>query len=204
MYTQKQKDRKTTEIRSPPDIILYKRLKGYCLRLGNLKVNIPFVCQSCGRCCSQIGFPVGEAKLKKIADYLKISLKDLRLYFEDEDEDGKTKIDYDLLSICPFLKDNLCSIYPVRPEGCRLFPFTLDFKDYGIGCEGLKRLRELEEFITEDFSDVISRSKSIEVGRVDSIATEVPQILVIKYLESNPSQVEKDLFFRLNKPQKSL
>ena len=25
------------------------------------------------------------------------------------------------LSVCPFLEDNLCKIYPVRPFGCRLF-----------------------------------------------------------------------------------
>lgn len=28
------------------------------------------------------------------------------------------------LSICPFLEDNLCRIYPVRPFGCRLFVST--------------------------------------------------------------------------------
>ena len=26
---------------------------------------------------------------------------------------------------CPFLKDNTCSIYEVRPEGCQAFPNTL-------------------------------------------------------------------------------
>jgi Fe-S-cluster containining protein len=28
------------------------------------------------------------------------------------------------LSVCPFLENNLCSIYPVRPFGCRLFVST--------------------------------------------------------------------------------
>ncbi|MFO7966911.1 MAG: YkgJ family cysteine cluster protein [Archaeoglobaceae archaeon] len=182
------------EILSPQDIILYQRIKGYYPGVGYFTLNIPFVCQNCGRCCSQIGFPIGEAILPKIGNHLNITPEDVEeRYLKTGDEDNGR-----VLAPCPFLKYNMCSIYPVRPEGCKFFPLALDFKDYGIGCEGLKRLRELEEKLIEGCSEIISRSKSVEMDRAHQIAVKVPKTIINDFLKLKISQTERELFFILN------
>lgn len=183
------------EILSPQDIVLYQRVKGYYPGLGYFTLNIPFVCNNCGRCCSQIGFPIGEALLRKIGDYLNLKPEEIEqnyLRTGDEEQGGC------VLAPCPFLRYNMCSIYPVRPEGCKFFPLALDFKDYGIGCEGLKRLRELEQNITEECSEIISRSKAVKMDKAHQIAVKAPETIINKLLEQNISQTEKELFFILN------
>lgn len=103
-----------------------------------------------------------------------------------------------MLAPCPFLKYNMCSIYPVRPEGCKFFPLALDFKDYGTGCEGLKRLRELEEKLTEECSEIISRSKSVELDKTHQVAVKVSETIINEFMKLRISRTEKELFFILN------
>ncbi len=183
------------EILSSQDTILYQRVKGYYPGVGYFTLNIPFVCQSCGRCCSQIGFPIGEAILSKIGGYLDLTPEEVEeryLRIRDDEDNGR------VLAPCPFLIYKMCSIYPVRPEGCKFFPLAHDFKDYGIGCEGLKRLRELEEKLTEDCSEIISRSKAVELEKANQIAVKVPETIINDFLKLKISQTERELFFILN------
>lgn len=107
-----------------------------------------------------------------------------------------------VLAPCPFLSYNMCSIYPVRPEGCKFFPLALNFKDYGIGCEGLKRLRELENGITEGCSEIISRSKAVELDNAHQIAAEVPDTVINDFFSLKISRAEEKLFFILNHPKR--
>ena len=82
-----------------------------------------FACQKCGRCC--VGEPgtiaVSPEESEKIATYLKLPVEefiDTYLYpFNDgfsikEDDTGQ----------CLFF-DNGCTVYAVRPQQCRSFPF---------------------------------------------------------------------------------
>ena len=72
--------------------------------------NQPNKCQKCGRCCRQAIIDdiyqvdlIREPRLKAVVE-------------EFTTEPGR----YMLLTPCPFLgKDNLCEIYPTRPDVCR-------------------------------------------------------------------------------------
>ena len=44
---------------------------------------------------------------------------------------------------CPFLRDGgdkkKCGVYPVRPNGCRVYPFETDFGRQGVDCLAAKQ-----------------------------------------------------------------
>jgi Fe-S-cluster containining protein len=107
-------------------------------------VNLPFVCTKCGVCCILDDFltagpvktkpgekPEIDSKLQAIYDYLEKLLKE-----------GEDKYDnYVLHTACPFVKDKICTIYPIRPDGCRQFPntpFGMESQD----CEALDRFKK--------------------------------------------------------------
>lgn len=79
------------------------------------------ICQSCGKCCKELFIVLEKDEIKRISKFLKIDEKQFIKKFV------KTKInnEYYLRKPCPFLKGTLCSIYPVRPEACSIFPFRI-------------------------------------------------------------------------------
>jgi Fe-S-cluster containining protein len=113
-------------------------------RNGVWSINLPFVCTKCGVCCILDDFltagpikakpgenPEIESKLQAIYDYLQKLL-----------EEGEDKYDeYVLQTPCPFVKDKICAIYTLRPDGCRQFPntpFGMESED----CEALDKFKQ--------------------------------------------------------------
>ena len=90
-------------------------------------INLPFLCTKCGVCCTMEDFltageitatpeerPEIHAKIKELFDELG------KMWEADE-----AKYDeYIMHTPCPFLVNSACSIYEIRPGGCRLFPKT--------------------------------------------------------------------------------
>jgi len=180
------------------DVLLYQRLKLNTGNKGSLTIILPFVCQNCGKCCTEIGFPIACARIKQIADYLKIPEEEVLNYFGLTEKNGRRI--YEKIKPCPFLINNLCSIYPVRTECCKIWPLMADFKDYGLGCKAMQRIRELEEIITDGESNVISRSFVINLNEISRIVVKVPEKIIEAFIASNPSEKEKELFLKLNNP----
>lgn len=114
-----------------------------------------FECTGCGACCSkEPGYVwVSEEELIIIARYLNITIDDfaqkhLRLVdgMISLKEDPKT---YD----CTFLKDNRCTIYPVRPIQCKTFPWWHEnlknpeaWKEAAKKCEGINEKAPIVPF----------------------------------------------------------
>jgi Fe-S-cluster containining protein len=111
---------------------------------GGWSINLPFLCNKCGVCCTLDDFlTAGEinAKPQKHPDVfakMKIISEELGKMWEADEE----KYDqYIQLNPCPFLVDNACSIYEIRPEGCRRFPNT-KFGMLTQDCESLNRFKK--------------------------------------------------------------
>ena len=89
-----------------------------------------FECLGCGRCCSG---PAGGYiwvtgdEIRLLAEYLKMTTEQLRSRFLRRAGFRLTIIEDSQTRDCIFLKQNedgkRCSIYPVRPGQCRLWPF---------------------------------------------------------------------------------
>ena len=86
-------------------------------------INLPFLCIKCGVCCKLEDFlTAGEIKLEST---LEPKVKALFQELGKRWEADETEYDHYIAhTACPFLVNNTCSIYEVRPEGCRLFPKT--------------------------------------------------------------------------------
>ena len=112
---------------------------------GDWSINLPFLCNKCGVCCTLDDFltageisgkheehPEVHAKMKALSEELG------RMFEEDEEKYD----DYIMHTPCPFLVDNACSIYEIRPDGCRLFPKTA-FGMLTQDCEPLTRFKQM-------------------------------------------------------------
>jgi len=89
------------------------------------KNGLGFSCTGCGKCCT--GGPgvvwLTEEEVEDIAEYLNMPLvqftkKYIRI-IGDRIALKELLPKYD----CVFLKENKCTIYPVRPKQCKSFPF---------------------------------------------------------------------------------
>jgi Fe-S-cluster containining protein len=78
-------------------------------------------CERCGECCRR-NTPIALARsdAERISRYLRMPYKKFKQRFRIVPV-GNSKFHMPA-SPCPFLEGNLCSIYPVRPQVCRLYP----------------------------------------------------------------------------------
>jgi Fe-S-cluster containining protein len=77
-------------------------------------------CRTCANCCKTRHPLFSRVEVQRIADYLGMTAAELRArYLETDKETAK----YTTRKLpCPFLQDNLCSIYDVRPSVCAGYP----------------------------------------------------------------------------------
>ena len=101
-----------------------------------------FVCQGCGACCRiKNGIVrVGEAEIKRIADFLGMSEQS---FINNETEVAPDRKGLILKSrpddSCVYLtEDNRCRIHPVKPDKCRTFPLEWKNEDSDKVCPALK------------------------------------------------------------------
>ncbi len=77
-------------------------------------------CQSCANCCKEKSPVVLEKEILSISGRLKISKEEfINKYLEQAEESNDFMISR---RPCPFLKNNDCGIYDIRPEDCRSYP----------------------------------------------------------------------------------
>ncbi|MBN1804632.1 MAG: YkgJ family cysteine cluster protein [Sedimentisphaerales bacterium] len=92
-----------------------------------------FECMQCGRCCSGPGegyIWVTKPEIELIADFLKMSVGELRKKYMRRVSFRTTIIEHCVTKDCIFLQNidgqKRCAIYHVRPSQCRTWPFWSD------------------------------------------------------------------------------
>ncbi len=110
---------------------------------GGWSINLPFLCDKCGVCCTLDDFlTAGELKTKPENPNAQAKAKTLYEELGKRWEADEAKYDnYITHSPCPFLSGKTCSIYEIRPEGCRQFPNTT-FGMLTQDCEALTRFKK--------------------------------------------------------------
>jgi Fe-S-cluster containining protein len=79
-------------------------------------------CTKCANCCKTMRPQVSREDFERISSFLEISETEFIEKYLKKD-DGGDKFEINTLP-CPFLKDDKCSIYEVRPTDCQDFPHT--------------------------------------------------------------------------------
>jgi Fe-S-cluster containining protein len=107
-------------------------------------IDLPFLCTKCGACCLLEDFLTAGEISAKPEDQTEVHSK-VKTLFEElgkmwETDEAKYD-DYIAHTPCPFLVNNVCSIYEIRPEGCRLFPKTA-FGMQTQDCPALSRFKK--------------------------------------------------------------
>lgn len=78
-------------------------------------------CRDCANCCKTLSPQVNQTDIERIAKFLEISENEfIEKYLKIGDE---KKYEMNALP-CPFLEENKCTIYDVRPAVCREYPHT--------------------------------------------------------------------------------
>jgi Fe-S-cluster containining protein len=113
-------------------------------KAGVWSVNLPFFCDRCGVCCTLEDFLTAgviegsfDVNCEVYAKFNALKVELGALFDRDEVE-----YDYHIThSRCPFQSGNLCSIYDIRPLGCRHFPNT-PFGMLSEDCKALDRFKK--------------------------------------------------------------
>lgn len=86
---------------------------------------IRFKCQECGCCCDIIDGVVylTSKDLRNLSVFFNLDLEYFKSKYTTITEEGLTVIKDTHPSKCRFQQNNKCSVYPVRPTQCRLYPF---------------------------------------------------------------------------------
>lgn len=76
-------------------------------------------CRTCANCCKTRHPLFSKTEVERIATHLGTTAADVRTRYLEPSQTGK----YTTRQLpCPFLQDNLCAIYPVRPAVCAGYP----------------------------------------------------------------------------------
>ena len=84
-------------------------------------------CRKCANCCKTCGPILKMPDVRRLTKHLNLKLADFQQKYLMVDKEGEG---YSFRQIpCPFLQQNLCSVYNQRPGDCRSYPH-LHKKDF--------------------------------------------------------------------------
>ncbi|MEW6387433.1 MAG: YkgJ family cysteine cluster protein [Thermodesulfobacteriota bacterium] len=97
-----------------------------------------FQCQQCGDCCQgNGGILLSQKEMRRLAAFLKMSLKDFRQRYVTASSLGPNLATQN--GICIFQEGKLCRVHPVKPRICREWPYLPALLKYAEEFEEAKR-----------------------------------------------------------------
>ncbi len=119
---------KTCEIpQSRVDMIVHRLYKNIYPKID---------CTACFNCCKEVGPVISPDDIDTLSKELRLSKNEfISQYLVKMEEPGLYTFNQ---KPCPLLKDNLCSVYEVRPGDCRSYPHLLVKKIHSHLCSIIK------------------------------------------------------------------
>jgi Fe-S-cluster containining protein len=147
------------------------------IKLRQYDVSLPFICHQCGKCCRRFTPPIDLHRVPAIAEFVNKPEQEIKALHEAallSRNDPSQNIDD-----CPFLdEDGKCSIYPLRPECCRLYPLFTGLGAADVDCSGYKEFKEMVGILFKHRIDARPHYRRYNRRKIRPITTDdVPRIL---------------------------
>jgi Fe-S-cluster containining protein len=171
-------------------------------KTGVWSINLPFLCDKCGVCCTLEDFLTageihGSSETHQRAyDRFKSLTEELGELFEQNE---KKYEQYIARARCPFQTGNVCSIYEIRPNGCRQFPNTL-FGMLSKDCKALDRFKKQQTSLKRgQVVKETGHSTAANQIKLAKFSKEQYDVCLGKLLQAGSTKEEIALFNILNK-----
>jgi Fe-S-cluster containining protein len=132
--------------RAPNTAAMYKILTLYAGQQP-YDVHIPFACQRCARCCQQLGIDLSAIDKQQVSDYLGLDWTQIEALYLRKRGQGSSPNPHKWIrrsSPCPFVSSQgSCTIYPVRPNGCRSYPVYTLLGPEAVDCPGMEFMQRV-------------------------------------------------------------
>jgi Fe-S-cluster containining protein len=167
---------------------------------GDWSINLPFLCDKCGVCCTLDDFltagtihgtPKENPEVYAKFNALKEELG--RIFEKDEAEYDH----YITHNKCPFQKGNVCSIYQIRPDGCRQFPNT-PFGMLSEDCKALDRFKKQRVALRRGRAAKETSHFTTDPIKPTKFSEEQFQVCIGKLEKAGATAEEKMFFKKLN------
>ena len=163
-------------------------------------INLPFLCSKCGVCCTLEDFlTAGQTKPDTTLDTkIKVLFNELGKIWE---ANAKKYDDYVSHNPCPFKINNVCSIYELRPDGCRLFPktaFGMQTQDCPALTRFKKQLGALKKGRAHEETYYFTNSNNDEQIKPARFNEKQYQALIVKLRQTGMTEDELALFKYFN------
>lgn len=195
-------------------VFLAMKLKVFSPPRQPFIVYLPFVCRHCGKCCRKLGTTWKASDIKRAATYLEISPRTFveeylghTLDTMDKEVLFKYEIDSTKTQPCPFLTaNNECTIYPVRPYGCQMYPL-LNEGGARITCPAYEHLKDAITIMTQGSlmmkQPIVTGTSLCPISAPEDLKMRETiewskQRIWETYLQTKPNEQEKNLFKRWN------
>lgn len=77
-------------------------------------------CTKCANCCKTVGPVLKPTDVRRLAKHLELSINEFRSRFLADDSERNGSVFRS--QPCPFLQNNLCTVYDHRPGDCHSYP----------------------------------------------------------------------------------
>jgi len=170
------------------------------IEFRNYHVVVPFICHKCGACCHNFVPQIPADDLPKIARYLNKPQEEIK---RQHAECYRKKFT-DTPANCTFLNDkNQCMIYPLRPEPCRLFPFT-DFGAAYVNCPGHKEFYRIVNAFFARRRYAAMWDPTVYRRNIRTVPDREWSTLWRKFMKAGPSKPMVREFVKMNKVPEEL
>lgn len=170
------------------------------IEFRNYRVLVPFICHKCGACCRNFAPQMPADDLLKIARYLNKSQQEIKRQHTERYRKRFT----DTPANCIFLnKKNQCMIYPLRPEACRLYPFT-SFGAADVNCPGHKEFYRIVDALFARRIYAATWDPEAYRGNIRAVPTREWPILLRKFVKAELSKPMMQEFIKIDKVPEDL
>lgn len=97
-------------------------------------------CKTCANCCRELQPSFSEAEVDRLARRLAMDREQVIEKYLERTDDLSVNPWQTRTKPCPFLKDNLCTVYDDRPADCSGYPY-LDRPDFIFRTSGMLERR---------------------------------------------------------------